>query len=516
MERCLGGGPTMRASTLVALVGTVLLAVSVGCAADLDGQPSNPLVTVGSKVFTESVVLGEIVTLLARSTGTRVQHRKQLGGTRVLWNALVSGEIDVYVEYTGTLSEEIFSGDVGAGWKELEPIVRTHGLLMSQPLGFSNTYAVGMMAAEASRLGIRSISDLVAHPRLRLGFSNEFMDRGDGWPSLRDRYGLPHLGVRGLDHDLSYRALESGSIDVTELYSTDAEIEYYGLQVLEDDRDHFPDYEAVLLVRLDLRRRSPEVIAALRRLENRIDETTMIRLNASAKLDLVPDSVIAAGFLRTALGLQVVSQQEGWLGSLWRHTVTHLSLVGVSLLGAILLAVPLGIVAAKQPRLGAVIMGTVGILQTVPSLALLVLMVPLLGIGAPPAIAALFLYSLLPIVRNTASGLIEISPAIRESAEAMGLPPFARLTRVELPIASRSILAGVKTAAVINVGTATLGALIGAGGYGQPILTGIRLDDTNLILQGAVPAAALALVVQGLFELSERVFVPRGLRLTDG
>jgi osmoprotectant transport system permease protein len=140
-------------------------------------------------------------------------------------------------------------------------------------------------------------------------------------------------------------------------------------------------------------------------------------------------------------------------------------------------------------------------------------MIPLLGIGFKPSIAALFLYSLLPIVRNTYAGLQNIPPHIRESAEALGLPPQSRLWLVELPIASRTILAGIKTAAVMNVGFATLGALIGAGGYGQPILTGIRLDDIGLILQGAIPAAGLALLVQGLFEVAERVVVSKGLRL---
>jgi osmoprotectant transport system permease protein len=142
-----------------------------------------------------------------------------------------------------------------------------------------------------------------------------------------------------------------------------------------------------------------------------------------------------------------------------------------------------------------------------------VFMIPLLGIGGRPAIVALFLYSLLPIVRNTYAGLNDIPSSLRESAEALGLTPFARLRLIELPMAARSILAGIKTAAVINVGTATLGALIGAGGYGQPILTGIRRDDVGMILEGAIPAAILALAVQGAFELAERFLVARGLRL---
>jgi osmoprotectant transport system permease protein len=190
-----------------------------------------------------------------------------------------------------------------------------------------------------------------------------------------------------------------------------------------------------------------------------------------------------------------------------------LQLVAVSLAAAIVFAVPLGIVAARRPALGQLILGAVGLIQTIPSLALLVFLIPLLGLGGPPAVVALFLYSLLPIVRNTFAGLHDIPVHLRESAEALGLPAAARLRLVELPMAARSILAGIKTSAVINVGTATLGGIIGAGGYGQLIMKGIRLDNLRILLEGAIPAAVLALVVQGVFELAERRLVPRGLRL---
>jgi len=194
------------------------------------------------------------------------------------------------------------------------------------------------------------------------------------------------------------------------------------------------------------------------------------------------------------------------------RVVEHLLLVGVSLLVAILVGVPLGILAARRRRVGQAVLAAVGVIQTLPTLALLVFMIPLFGIGAFPAVVALFLYSLLPIVRNTHAGMSGISSTLRESAEALGLPRGAMLRLIELPLASPLILAGIKSAAVINVGTATLGALIGAGGLGQPIFTGVRLDDVSLILQGAIPASLLALAMQGLFELAERLVVPRGLR----
>jgi osmoprotectant transport system permease protein len=339
------------------------------------------------------------------------------------------------------------------------------------------------------------------------------MDRPDGWPGIRELYGLHQKDVYGLDHDLAYRGLESGSIDATDLYSTDAEIQYYGLCILEDDRHFFPVYNAMFLYRADLERRAPGVVAALKGLEGRISQSEMIKMNARVKLKKMAESDVAADFLSENLSIRTYVNKESVVGRLCRHTSEHLLLVSISLFSAILLSIPLGVIAAKKPRIGQVILGVTGIIQTIPSLALLVFMIPFLGIGGPPAIAALFLYSLLPIVRNTCVGLRDIPPDIRESAEALGLPALARLRLVELPMASGSILAGIKTSAVINVGTATLGALIGAGGYGQPILTGIRLDDIGLILQGAVPAAVLALLVQGGFELVERIFVPKGLRL---
>ena len=477
------------------------LAVGLGLllAACAGEAPRGSGVRVGSKKFTESVLLGDVVTLLARDAGARAEHQRELGGTQVLWQALRRGELDVYPEYTGTLRQEIFAGRPLPDDAALRAALEAEGLRMSAPLGFNDTYALGMKEAEAARLGLRTVSDLRGHPALRLGFSNEFMERADGWPALRARYGLPQQ-ARGLDHDLAYRGLESGALDVTDLYSTDAEIAHYHLRVLEDDLRHFPAYDAVLVYRADLETRAPEVVAALARLSGRVSEAEMVALNAQAKLQRRPEPEVAAGFLARVLGVAVSAREEGALAALGRRTREHLFLVGLSLLAAIAVAVPLGIGVARRPGLGRGVLALASILQTVPSLALLVFMIPLLGIGARPAIVALFLYGLLPILRNTVTGLTGIPPEVRESAEALGLPAGARLRRVELPMAAPSILAGIQTAAVINVGTATLGALIGAGGYGQPILTGIRLDDTSLILQGAVPAAVLALLVSGLFE----------------
>jgi osmoprotectant transport system permease protein len=479
-----------------------ILATTLGHPLPAVGEPVG--ITIGSKSFTESVILGEMLSHLARHAGSEVSHQRQLGGTRVLWNALVGGEIDAYPEYTGTLMKETLVDENLQTEAQLERALAARGLRTTRPLGFNNSYAIGMKEPLAERLEVHRISDLRDYPDLAFGFGNEFMDRADGWPGLRLRYRLPQHDVRGLDHDLAYRGIESGSLQVTDLYMTDAEITYYNLRVLEDDLGFFPAYNAVILYRADMEQRAPGAVALFKQLAGRIDAPSMRKLNARVKLNGEAEAAVAARFLEQNLALDIDLQAKNAWRGFWRHTQEHLVLVGSSLSAAILVAIPLGIVAARRARVGQIVLGVAGIVQTIPSLALFVFLIPLLGIGGPPAVVALFLYSLLPIVRNTHAGIRDIPPAIVESAKALGLPPRARLRIVELPLATGAILAGIKTSAVINVGTATLAALIGAGGYGQPILTGIRLDDTGLILQGAVPAAVLALLVQGVFELVER------------
>jgi osmoprotectant transport system permease protein len=468
-------------------------------------------VRVGSKAFTESIVLGELAAQLARSAGAAAVHRRALGGTRVLWEALRRGELDVYPDYTGTLAREILASDGPLAPGALRSALAARGVAITGSLGFEDGYAVGVRRAVAERLGLVRLSDLSRHPEVRLGFTNEFMDRADGWQALRARYRLPQR-PRGLEHDLAYGALRAGELDATDVYTTDPELRRQDLVLLEDDRKVFPPYEAVLVYRADLARRAPEVLSALRRLEGLIPADRMIELNARAQLDRAPPEAVAAGFLAETFGMPGAPPAEGLATRVLARTLEHLALVGVALLAAIAFALPLGVLAAQRPGAGRVLLAAVGLAQTVPALALLVFMIPLLGIGAAPAIAALFVYALLPIVRNVHAGLTGIPAELREAARALGIPPRARLRRVELPLAAPAILAGVRTAAVITVGGATLGALVGAGGYGQPILAGVRLASVPLILEGAVPAALLALAVEALFGLVERVVVSPGLR----
>ena len=471
---------------------------------------------IGSKRFTESYILGEIAAQTARATGeSKVTHNQGLGNTAILFAAIQEGSIDLYPDYSGTVGRELLKTEA----TDLDTLNRglaPTGLGVAIPLGFNNTYALALLAARAQDLGLRTLGDLAAHPALRLGLSHEFLNRSDGWPGLKRAYRLPQE-PRGLDHGIAYEAIAGGQIDVMDVYATDAKIHRYGLRVLADDQGYFPEYQALLVYRLDVPRRFPQAWAALSRLEGAIDEGRMTAMNAAAELGGKTFAEVAAGFLAKDGAAMAAGAQGLWaklLGpDLWRLTWQHLMLVFVSLAAAVVVGVPLGILAQRRPAAARPILVSVSLIQTLPSLALLAFLIPLLGtIGALPALVALFLYSLLPIVRNTYSGLGEIPPHLRESACALGLPDGARLRLIELPMASRSILAGIQTAAVINVGTATIAAFIGAGGYGERIVTGLALNDNTMLLAGAIPAAALALLVQGVFELADRWLVPAGLR----
>jgi osmoprotectant transport system permease protein len=461
---------------------------------------------VGSKRFTESYILGE---LIVRTAGDAV-HRPGLGNTGILYAALKSGSVDLYPEYTGTIAKEILKLEGNAGLAELNRALAPLGFGVAVPLGFNNSYALAMREARAQALGIRSLGDLAKHPELKLGLSQEFLGRADGWPGLKAAYQLPFATPSGLDHGLAYEAVAAGRIDVMDVYTTDAKIERFQLRALEDDRKFFPRYDAVLLYRLDVPKRFPEAWAKLQKLEKRIDERSMIRLNAAAELQGKSFAEAAALF---GSDFRSESRSERTFLSVlfgpdfWRLTREHLLLVFVSLAASIAAGVPLGVLSQKVKAMTQVVLGTVGVIQTIPSLALFAFLIALLGaIGTVPALIALFLYALLPIVRNTYAGLEGIGKGMRQAALALGLARRVRLWRIEIPLALPSILAGIKTSAVINVGTATIAAFVGAGGYGERIVSGLALNDNATLLAGAVPAAALALLIQGLFELGERRF----------
>lgn len=495
----------MRCAALV-----TLLVVLVAPAAHAE------VVRVGSKSFTESYVLAEIAAQAIETTGgARVERRLGLGGTGITYRAVAHGSIDVYPEYTGTISRAILKDPAAESVETLRARLRPLGLTISAPLGFENTYALAVRADVARRLGLERISDLARHPELSAAFTSGFLERDDGWPGLRRHYGLGLTDVRAIEHALAYQALASGTVGVIDIFSTDGRLTRGGITVLRDDRRFFPAYSAVLLSRLEFVERAPQAWAALERaMVGRLDGGTMTRLNALADLDGRSIRQVAARFL----GREVSDADERarLIRELAALTLEHLLLVAAAVFAATAAGIPLGILAVRRARLGHVELMAVGVLQTIPALALLCFMIPVLGIGTLPALVALFLYALLPIVRGTYTGLATLDRQLLEIAEVLGLDGWRRLVRIELPLASVNVMAGIKTAAIWTVGTATLAAFIGGGGYGTLIVRGLALDDVRTILAGAIPAALMALAFHALFEALDRLVVPRGLRLVMG
>ncbi len=486
----------------------VLAAVGLWLALLGAGAHAADRVVVGSKRFTESYVLGEIVRQTLEAQGRAAEHRQGLGNTGILEQALANGSVDVYPEYTGTIVRELLKRDGNPSLAELNVWLAPRGLKAAVPLGFNNTYALAMLESRAQALGIVTVSDLQkpAAQGLVLGLSHEFLERGDGWPALKAAYRLGFGSVQGLDHGLAYDAVKAGRVDLIDIYSTDAKVGRYRLRVLVDDRGFFPKYDAVLLMRAGLDQ------APLRGLEGRIDATTMIAMNAAVELDGQSFAEVARRFVAGTVGAanSAARARAGFVDRLFapdvgRLALQHVVLVFVSLFVAILIGVPLGIVAWRWPRSASGLLGAVAVLQTIPSLALLAFLIALLGsIGLVPALVALCCYALLPIVRNTHAGLQAVPAGLSQAALSLGLTPAQSLRHVQLPLAAPTLLAGVKTAAVINVGTATMAAFIGAGGFGERIVAGLAVNDTATMLAGALPAAALALLVQGGFDLADR------------
>ncbi len=519
-----------RAATLATLAAGALTAHAAA------QEPARPIV-VASKPFAESYLLAEMFALVLEDHGFAVDRRPGLGATEIAFGALTSGAVDVYPEYTGTgliaiLGEQPVGGARAVYLRVAAAFAARWGAVWLPPLGFENTYAIAVRRETAQALGLRTLTDLArASSGLTAGFSPDFIGRRDGLVGLRDAYGLSFRDVRSLLQALKYEALAGGRVDVIDGYSTDGAIARYDLVVLEDDRDFFPPYDAAALASRRLTEESPEALAALAELSGRIPVERMRAWNQRVEVDREPVAQVARSAL-AEIGLAAVTGDDGGgaapgaaagpgsgvLGYLTReraailaNTGRHLLLAGASLLAAVLIAVPLGLALERRRASAEAVIRAVGLLQTVPGIALLAFMIPLLGIGVVPALAALFLYSLFPILRNTFTGVRDADPVAVDAARSLGMTGRQILRLVRLPLAAPVIMAGIRTAAVINIGTATLAAFIGAGGLGDPIVAGLALSDTRMILSGAIPAALLALVVDAGLGALERTVTPEGL-----
>jgi osmoprotectant transport system permease protein len=496
-------------------------------------QPDRPVV-VASKPFGESYLLAELFAQVLESRGIAVERRPGLGATEIAFGALQRGAIDVYPEYTGTgllaVLHDSLTDSLAADPRRVfahvsRAFAARYGMRWLPPLGFQNTYAIAVRRDVADRRHLRTLSDLAREsPHLTAGFTADFIGRPDGLAGLERAYGLRPEIVRPLAPAVKYQALAAGAVDVIDGYSTDGLLARYDLVTLVDDKHFFPPYEAAALVGARLARERPDAIAALSTLSDQLDEPRMRALNRRVEVDGEDVARVAASALR-ALGLEradaaaapVPANKQSFARYLWERraaigalTLRHLLLVLAALGAALLVGLPLGLVLERARPAAEPVIGGLGVLQTIPSIALLAFMIPLLGVGVVPALIALWVYALYPIVRGTYSGVRHADPDAVEAASALGMTPAQLLTSVRLPLAAPAIMAGIRTAAVITVGAATLAAFIGAGGLGEPIVAGLALADTRMILTGALPAALLALAVDGVLALVERMVAPRG------
>ncbi|MCH6557934.1 MAG: ABC transporter permease subunit [Nitrospirae bacterium] len=494
--------------------------------------PAEGRIVIGSKNFMESRLLAEMFAqLVEERTQLQVERRLGLAGTQVCFQALRTGAIDLYPEYTGTGLVTILHREPTGDATETLNLVRSEflerwNLWWISPLGFENAYALAVPREHAKQFGLRMISDLVrVAPTFSAGFGYEFIQRADGLPGLQRVYGLRFKQVRPMQQALKYQAAGSGQIDALDVYTTDGRLAVYDLTVLEDDRNFFPPYEAAALVRGATLERYPELGLVLGLLTNSLDEKTMRGLNlrlqehGEAVERVARDALQSLGLVGKPEIEPRASKATGLADYLWAHRaeltgrmIEHVGLSGLALALGILVAVPLGLVLERQRSVAEIVIRVIGMTQTIPSIALLAFMIPLFGVGPLPAIMALWIYSIFPIVRNTYTGLRDAAPQAVEAGWALGMTGWQLLQSVRLPLAAPVIMAGVRTAGVITVGTATLAAFIGAGGLGVPIVAGLQLADTTIILSGALPAAGLALVVDGMLGLVERTVRPRGLQ----
>jgi osmoprotectant transport system substrate-binding protein/osmoprotectant transport system permease protein len=520
----------MRTRVMIAAASVGLVLGLAPCGAEAQEQDDTPIV-VATKPFAESFILGEIFAQLLEVRGFSVERRPGLGATEIAFEAIRLGEVDVYPEYTGTgllaILGEAPPADGGDAFRRVAAEFRSRwGVRWLPPLGFENSYAIAVRPETADSLDLSTLSDLAREAdALTFGLSPDFIGRADGLPGLAGAYGLVPGDVRALLQAIKYQALDDVQVDVIDGYSTDGQIARYGFTVLRDDLGFFPPYDAAAVVARALADERPDVIGVLTELSGRIDVDMMRELNRRVEVGgedvsaVATDALVAMGLVDGAtVDSAAATRSDSFLTYLWagraatlRQTQRHLLLVFLSLAAGLLVAVPLGLLLERARSVAEGVIRAVGLLQTIPSIALLAFMIPLFGIGVVPAVVALFLYSLLPMVRNTYTGVRDADASAVASARALGMTEGQLLRYVRLPLAAPIIMAGVRTAAVINVGTATLAAFIGAGGLGDPIVAGLALADTNMVLSGAVPAALLALVMDALLGVAERAVSPKGI-----
>lgn len=471
---------------------------------------------------------------LLEADGQEVVRKMNLGGTKVAFDALNHGGIHVYSDYTGTGYVMILKMNGERNPQKVHDIVSREFLSRfdiqwSESLGFNNTYALTIRKADSSFKNFKTISDVSGKvSSYKIAAPYEFMERKDGFKGLSNEYNLNFAKdkLTSMNAGLMYAAIKDKQVDFIVSYSTDGRIKAFNLRILKDDKNYFPPYNAAYLAKKDSFKKFPLLQKNIEKLEGLINEEEMIEMNDQVDRlkqepkDVAKNYLISKGLLKgevihqeveTSFIQFMISRRADLFKLIWEH----LLLSFVAIFAALLISLPTGVLLTKKEKLAKVVFPIVNTIQTIPSLALLGFLIPIMGIGFAPAVLALFLYSLLPLVRNTYEGIKGVDRNFVEASKGIGLTNTQILLKVEIPLALPIILAGLRTATVIVIGTATLAALIGAGGLGDPIFRGVSTVNSNLILLGAVPAALLAIIADKLIGWSETHLVSKGIRLKN-
>jgi osmoprotectant transport system permease protein len=487
-----------------------LLGMILCCLSGLSFANSEPI-RIGSKIFTEGYVLAEILAQHLEAQGLAVKRLGGLGATGITEQAMKSGEMDLVVDYTGSISQAFLGHSKKLAFQDLQQKLKPFGFIMGRPLGFNNTYGIAVRKEWIDEYKIHKLSQLTewlkdkSDKKIKAAFTPEFTNRPENWPQLKNFYALENIQVLQMDHQLAYESLAHLKVDLMEAYTTDAKLKHYKLKVLDDDQKFFPRFDAVILANAKWVKKNAETWAHLQKLEGLFSDEVMTELNGQADLEKKSIASIARNFLSEKFKKNLpeapsrISSIQRFLNELIPAFVRHLILVIVPCFLASLVAIPLAYFSLKFLRFAHVFASLATLAQTIPGLALLALLIPFLGIGLLPALTTLFLFALLPLYLSTLNGFRSLPQTLHLTCQTLDIKGWFKFRIVEWPMVKPSFLSGLETALISTVASATLAALIGAGGLGQKIIAGLALNDHQTILEGAVPASLLALLIQFFF-----------------
>lgn len=445
-------------------------------------------IKIGAKKFTEGNISAYLILqeLKKINKNLDIEVLENLGGTGIVTSAIKNKKIDIYIDYTGTLVNSFQTN-----YKNLEQTLYSHNIILGPNLGFNNSYGLAVKANNS----ISRISEISL--KHRVGISHEFFKRNDGYKYLSKAYDLQNVPVT-LEHSLLFQSLNSESLDVIEVYTTDAKILKNNLKVLSDDRDFFSRYDAVVLVNVEFYNKNKKMIDKLfTNIKERFTNKDIIEANYLVEIDgLRYDE--AAGKLS---GVKLLAKKkENVFFEILPYFLEHLKYLVITIFLCVLIGIPIGGFAAKSKAFERVSMTLISIFQTIPSLALLVFLIPLFGLGELTTIIALTLYGLLPIAKSTHSAISNIPKELSEFSDLIRMSKIQKFLLVEIPLAAPEILTGIKITSIATIGVTVIAAFVGAGGLGTLIVTGLSLNKTSLILKGAIPSALMALIVELFFQ----------------